>query len=51
MMMDYGPYTSYIISAYGLSLIVLAGLTLISCWQRRNVKQQLEHYTDKDHAA
>jgi heme exporter protein D len=40
-MPDLGPYATYVVLAYAVSLALLAALVLLSLWQGRRVKRQL----------
>lgn len=41
MMPDLGPYATYVMLAYAVSLALLAALVLLSLWQGKRVKRQL----------
>ena len=41
-MPELGKYAGAVLSAYGISLILLAGLVAFSFWRARVVKTQLE---------
>ena len=40
-MPDLGPYATYVMLAYAVSLALLAALVLLSLWQGKRVKRQL----------
>ncbi len=40
-MPDLGQYAAAVLSAYGISLLLLAGLVAVSFWRARNIKVQL----------
>lgn len=41
MMPDLGRYSVEVLSAYGVSLVLLAGVVVISVWRARKVRGQL----------
>ena len=41
-MPDLGKYTGVVLSAYGISLLLMAGLVAFSFWRARAVKAQLD---------
>lgn len=41
-MPDLGKYAGAVLSAYGISLLLLAGLIGVSLWRARRVKAQLD---------
>jgi heme exporter protein D len=41
-MPDLGEYTSYVLWSYGVSIVLVAGLVLLSFWQRGRVKRALD---------
>jgi heme exporter protein D len=42
MMPDLGKYAVAVLSSYGVSIGLIAGLILLSVWRARRVKAQLE---------
>ncbi len=42
MMPDLGKYAATVLSAYGVSLALLAGIVWLSWWQARRMKRRLE---------
>jgi heme exporter protein D len=42
MMPDLGKYAGTVLSAYGATLVLIAGLILLSLWQSRKVRRALE---------
>ena len=41
MMPDLGRYAFAVLASYGASLVLLAGIVVLSVWQGRRVKRQL----------
>jgi len=41
-MPELGKYAATVLSAYGVSLILLAGFVLLSMWQSRRIKRKLD---------
>lgn len=41
MMPDLGKYAAAVLSSYGVSLVLLAGIVALSIWQGARVKRQL----------
>ncbi|MBF9030158.1 heme exporter protein CcmD [Rhodobacterales bacterium HKCCE3408] len=42
MMPDLGQYAVQVLAAYGASLVLLAGLIVVSVWQARRVRRRLD---------
>lgn len=42
MMPELGKYAGAVLSAYGLTLLLLAGLVAVSLWRARRVRAALE---------
>lgn len=42
MMPDLGKYSGTVLSAYAVSLILLAGIVVLSWWQARHIKRRLD---------
>ena len=42
MMPDLGKYAATVLSAYGISLALLAGIVVLSLWQSRRMKRRLD---------
>ena len=41
-MLDYGRYTPYVLTAYGIAAVVLAGLIVWSVWRVGRARRKLE---------
>jgi heme exporter protein D len=42
MMTDLGEYAGFVLWAYGISFLLIAGLLVLSFWQRARVKRALD---------
>lgn len=40
-MPDLEPYSGVVLAAYGISLLLVAGIVLLSLWQSRRIKARL----------
>ncbi|NIZ09846.1 heme exporter protein CcmD [Pseudooceanicola sp. HF7] len=41
MMVDLGKYAGTVLSAYGVSLVLIGGIVALSLWRARRMKAQL----------
>jgi heme exporter protein D len=44
MMVDLGKYAGTVLSAYGVTLLLIFGLVALSLWQSRKVRRALEAF-------